>query len=75
MATTATLLLARFGFSEFELNRIEFVVATGNKASQRVADKVGATREGVLRNRLVVRDKVYDAVIFSLIPQDLSLSD
>jgi len=32
------------------------------------AEKAGATREGILRNRLVVRDKVYDAVMFSLIP-------
>ncbi len=71
VATTATLLVARFGFSAFELNRIEIVVATGNKASQHVANKVGATREGVLRNRLVVHNKVYDAVIFSLIPQDI----
>ncbi|MBW2085736.1 MAG: GNAT family N-acetyltransferase [Deltaproteobacteria bacterium] len=70
-ATAAARLLARFGFEELKLNRIEIVVATGNKASQRVADKVGATREGVLRNRIVVRDKVYDAVMFSLIPHDL----
>jgi RimJ/RimL family protein N-acetyltransferase len=30
-------------------------------------DKVGAVREGVHRNRHVVRDKMYDAVMFSLI--------
>ena len=36
------------------------------------AEKAGATREGILRNRLVVRDKVYDAVMFSLIPGDLT---
>jgi len=72
LATAATRLLARFGFKELKLNRIEIVVATPNIASQRVAEKAGATREGVLRNRLVVGDKVYDAVMFSLIPQDLS---
>lgn len=72
VATAATRLLARFGFKELKLNRIEIVVATPNIASQRVAEKAGATREGVLRNRLVVVDKVYDAAMFSLIPQDLS---
>ena len=72
VATTAALLLARFGLSELKLNRIEIVVATDNKASQRVAEKIGATREGVLRNLLVVRDRVYDAVMFSLIPSDLN---
>ena len=72
VATTAALLSARFGLRELKLNRIGILVATGNKASQRVAEKIGATREGVLRNRLVIHDKVYDAVVFSLIPQDLT---
>lgn len=66
------LLVARFGFDELKLRRIEIVAAINNKASQRVAEKAGATREGILRNRLVVRDKVYDAVMFSLIPGDLT---
>ncbi len=70
MATSATWLLARFAFDKLNLNRIEIVVATENKPSQRVAEKVGATREGILRNRLVVRDRVYDAVMYSLIPKD-----
>jgi len=73
IATTAATLLARFGFNNLGLNRIEILTATGNKASQRVSEKVGAVREGVLINRLVVRDRVYDAVMFSLIPQDLNL--
>ena len=72
MASAAVRLLARFGFEKLKLNRIEIVAAVGNKASQRVAEKVGARREGILRNRIVVRDRVYDAVMFSLIPEDLT---
>ncbi len=71
VATSATRLLARFGFNELKLNRIEFVVATGNISSQRVAEKAGAKREGILRKRLVVRERVYDAVMYSLIPEDV----
>lgn len=71
LATAATRFVAAFGFTEPALGRIEIVVATGNTASQRVAEKVGAVREGILRNRLVVRDQVYDAVMYSLIPQDV----
>ena len=71
VASTATRLLARFGFEELKLNRIEIIAATGNLASQRVAEKAGATREGILRNRLVVHENVYDMVMFSFIPQDL----
>jgi RimJ/RimL family protein N-acetyltransferase len=71
IATTAASLLARYGVNNLKLNRIEIIAAVGNKASQRVATKVGATREGILRNRIIVHDTVYDAVLFSLIPGDL----
>ena len=75
-ATSAVRLLARFGFEELKLNRIEVLVSTENRLSQKVAKKVGAREEGILRRRLVVRDKVYDAVLYSLIPEDLvHLSD
>ena len=48
VATAATLLLAQFGFEELNLKRIEIVVNVNNVVSQRVAEKAGATREGVL---------------------------
>lgn len=71
IATAAVRLISRFGFETLGFTRLEIVVAVQNKASQRVAEKVGAVREGVHRNRHVVRDKIYDSVMFSLIPQDL----
>ncbi len=72
VASAAVRLLVQFGLGKLKLNRIEIMVAVGNKTSQRVAEKVGARREGILRNRIVVRDRVYDAVMFSLIPEDLT---
>ena len=71
VATRAVRLLARFGFEELGLARIEIVAAVGNKASQRVAEKAGAQREGVLRRRLCLHDEYHDAVMYSLIPEDL----
>ena len=71
LATAAARCVAAFGFRELGLIRIEIVVATANTASQRVAEKLGATREGVLRNRILVRDQMHDAVMFSLIPSDI----
>ncbi len=73
VATAGIPLVARFGFEELKLNRIEIIVATGNIPSQGAATKIGATREGRLRNRLIVRENVYDAIMFSLIPEDLDL--
>lgn len=72
IAATATWMCARFGFEELGLRRIEIVAAVGNRRSQRVAEKVGATREGVLRNRLKIGDVWHDAVMYSLIPRDLN---
>ena len=70
IASRVVPLLARFAFEHLGLMRVEIVVAVGNKASQRVAQKVGAVREGILRNRIVIGKNVYDAVMHSLIPQD-----
>ncbi len=72
-AAAAARLLAEWGFKALGLKRIEIVVATGNTRSQGAAEKAGAKREGVLRNRIQVRDKTYDAVMFSLIPEDFGL--
>jgi ribosomal-protein-serine acetyltransferase len=71
VATGAARLVARFGFQQRGLKRIEIVAAVDNTASQRVAEKVGAHREGVLRCRLMIHGKVHDAVLYSLIPSDL----
>ena len=71
VATAATRLLARFGFEELSLNRVEIVVAIENRVSLRVAEKAGATREGLLRNRLVDSEAAHDAVMHSFIPGDI----
>jgi RimJ/RimL family protein N-acetyltransferase len=67
-ASEAAALLAQFGFVQLGLIRIEIFVAVGNIASQRVAQKVGALREGVLRNRLLIRGEAKDAYVYSLVP-------
>ncbi len=71
VATIATRAVARFGFDQLSLQRIEIVAAVDNIPSQRVAEKAGAIREGVLRKRLLIGGKSIDAVMFSLVPDDL----
>lgn len=73
VATAATRTLAREGFERLGLVRIEIVVATDNVASRRVAEKAGALFEGRLRNRLVSRGAVRDALMFSLVPSDVGV--
>ena len=71
IASRATRLAARIAFEELGLQRIEIVAAVGNLGSQRVAEKAGAVREGVLRKRLLIRGEELDSALFSLVREDL----
>ncbi len=71
-ATAATRLLAHWAFEALELVRIEIVAAVGNVASQRVASKAGGWREGIARRRLNVRGEAHDAVVFSVLREDVA---
>jgi ribosomal-protein-serine acetyltransferase len=71
IATAATKVVARFGFEQVGLKRIEIVAAVGNVASQKVAHKVGATREGIARRRSNVGGQQLDTVMFSLVAEEL----
>jgi RimJ/RimL family protein N-acetyltransferase len=67
VATRAARLLTNWAVLETDLDRLEIVVALGNRASLRVAEKVGGVREGILRHRLWIHGVAHDAVIFSLL--------
>ncbi|MBI5935352.1 MAG: GNAT family N-acetyltransferase [Chloroflexi bacterium] len=73
-APRAARLAAQYGFEQLHLLRVEIVAAVENAASIKVAEKSGARREGILRQRMTVREKVHDAVMFSFIRSDFGLS-
>ncbi len=73
VASQAARMVARFGVEKLGLIRVEIVVSVGNQASLRAAEKAGARPEGVLRNRLIIRERVTDAVMHALIPQDFGI--
>ena len=64
-ATSATTLLVRFGFSETDLHRLEVTMSVRNEASRRVAEKVGAHYEGMLRGALFLQGEFHDTHMFS----------
>jgi ribosomal-protein-serine acetyltransferase len=70
-ATRAVVLMARFAFESLGMQRMEIVIEPENQASLRVAEKAGAISEGYLRSRLFMRGESRDAVMFSLVPEDL----
>lgn len=73
LASRAVRLAAKFGFEQLGLIRVEVVIAVGNDASLKVAEKSGARREGILRERVTVREQIHDAVMFSFIRADFGL--
>ena len=62
--------VARYAFG-LGLYRLELLAATDNRASQRVAERAGFTREGVLRRARQVPGGRADMVIFSLLEEEL----
>lgn len=71
IAVLAARLCAHFGFDQLKLHRLEIVVDVDNRRSQRVAEKVGATREGLARQRCKSGGTWRDAIMFSLLRSDL----
>ena len=64
--------VCRFGFRELGLGRLELTTDPENLPSQRVAEKVGFGREGVLRSHMLHPDRSRrDSVLFSLLPGEL----
>jgi ribosomal-protein-serine acetyltransferase len=73
IASRAAKLTAQFAFEKTHSIRAEIVIADGNEASKRVAEKIGAHYEGMLLNRITVREQILDAHMFSLLPSDFGL--
>ena len=67
MARAAVRETAEFVFQNTDLIRLEIVCAVENRRSQRVAEAVGAVRDGILRSRLLLHGKAVDAVMYSLV--------
>jgi RimJ/RimL family protein N-acetyltransferase len=70
-ATQAVTLLARWAFAELGLARLELTCGPDNLASQRVAERCGFTREGLLRSHVPFKDARRDSVIYGLLPGEL----
>ena len=71
VATRALRLLARYAVAELGAKRVQLTTDPANVASQRVAEKAGFRREGVLRSLHEIKGRRRDAVMYSLLPGDL----
>lgn len=71
MTTAAVVAVCRWVFDIRNLALVEWRAQVGNEASRRVAEKVGFSMEGVLRQRLVHRGCRVDAWVGSLLPGEI----
>ena len=72
-ATAAVRALARWAFEQLGLGRLELVTHPDNVASQRVAERCGFVREGLLRSHMLIRStgQRRDSLVYGLLPAEL----
>jgi hypothetical protein len=58
-------------FAELGMARLELTCGPDNEASQRVADRCGFVREGLLRSHVSFKGVRRDSVIYSLLSDEL----
>jgi RimJ/RimL family protein N-acetyltransferase len=64
-ATRAVRRICAWGFERLRLERVSLVVADGNGASERVAERAGFSREAFLRSYMVTQGVRHDMVAFA----------
>lgn len=71
--TEAMLLLIKYGFGMYNLNRIELEVYAFNERAIHLYEKIGFKREGILREYLYFDNEYHDAVTMSILKKEFEL--
>ncbi len=69
-ATETIKALVKFGFEVMNFNRIEATVTFGNEASVKALKKANFVQEGILRERTIMKGKLVDDVVLSILKKD-----
>lgn len=72
IAPRAVRLLSRWALGELGLARVQIFADVVNERSQKVAERAGFQREGVLRSYSELDGRRFDSIVFSLLPGDLA---
>jgi ribosomal-protein-serine acetyltransferase len=70
IATEAAGRILQMAFEELGLHRVTLRIATGNIGSERVADKLGFTREGLLRKEVLVAGEWLDHSLWGILEEE-----
>ena len=69
-ASEAVFAVCKFGFDVLRLNRIEARVVTENTPSCRLLERLGFSKEGLLRKGAYLKGSTYDLYLYSLTNDD-----
>jgi len=67
--------IIRYGFEHMKLERIEALIEPPNLSSQKLVEKQGFIREGLLRNYEFTSGKFDDLYMYSLLKQDFDKNE
>ncbi len=70
ICTEAAANVVGIGFDELGMHRITLRIAVGNRASERVAEKLGFTHEGLLRDEVKVGSAWLDHTVWGLLEHE-----
>ncbi|KGR74256.1 GNAT family N-acetyltransferase [Ureibacillus sinduriensis] len=69
--TNCKYLLLKYCFEELELNRVQIKTGHENIRSQKAIERLGATKEGILRNHMIRKEgKIRHTVMYSIIKEE-----
>ena len=70
IATEAAARVLQVGFEEVGMHRITLRIAVGNRSSERVAEKLGFVKEGLLRKEVLVRGIWLDHTLWGMLDEE-----
>ncbi|WP_413381951.1 GNAT family N-acetyltransferase [Alkalihalobacillus sp. 1P02AB] len=69
--TNCKYLLLKYCFEELKLNRVQIKTGHENIRSQKAIERIGATKEGILRNHMIRKEgKIRHTVMYSIIIEE-----
>lgn len=66
IAYKASMELLKYAFNDLGLNKIYLYTETENKIAQKLFEKLGFTREGLLKYDVIIKDKKKDRYIYAI---------
>ena len=70
VATESTARVVQVAFEELGMHRVILRVAVGNRGSERVAEKLGFVREGLLRKEVLVHGEWMDHSLWGMLEEE-----